>query len=316
MRKLITIGIALTLIASGAHGAKRATAAAEAGAALGINAALEAEGSNVRLAYAEFVTANGSDFAGGKLIFFKDTGNKQLGSHWVPGDPRRGGFIDIAYFVDTVDGVANKLSTDPIDADTTTAAIDRGMDEWQGIGCSSLPITNLGAINEDLGFVQFLSGTGGGLPFPLFDITHGGWLPGEFFEAVRPGGASGILGITFTFDFIDPSTGELTDIDRNGKADTAFREIYMNDSFAWEIGNQKGGSAYDIEAVMFHEQGHSLSQAHFGEISLNRRGKVIVSPAGGRNVMLAAIGPNEAWQGFHGTDAGGHCSIWSSWPRN
>lgn len=88
----------------------------------------------------------------------------------------------------------------------------------------------------------------------------------------------------------------------------------MNNAFRWEIGNDQGRGVFDIEAVMFHEQGHALSQGHFGEISVNPQGKLIISPKQGDNVMLAAISSNGQWEGFHGTDEGGHCSIWGTWP--
>ena len=65
---------------------------------------------------------------------------------------------------------------------------------------------------------------------------------------------------------------------------------------------------------MNHEQGHALSQGHFGSISLMPSGKVVWTPKNGDNVMLAAIGSNQLFEGFQGTDIGGHCSIWATWP--
>jgi hypothetical protein len=286
---------------------------------IGVNAQLEATGSNMRLAYAEFSVAREGGYDTMKTIFFKDTGNKQLSSHWVPGDPRPfgGPTTDMVYVTDTADGLANCGGGCMIDSATTTAQIVEGMAAWDAIRCASLPIVDGGAFGLDLGLVEALVGGFGSSGLTLEGgITHGGWLPGEFFEIIggpEPGGATSILGVTFTFIWTDDA-GNATDINSDGKTDTALREIYMNNNFAWEVGNAMGTGVYDIVAVMNHEQGHALSQGHFGEISLNPQGKLIISPKKGDNVMLAAIGSNQLFEGFHGTDKGGHCSIWATWP--
>lgn len=276
--------------------------------AFALNADLEALDAPVRLAKIEFLLSEGSQFMGGKTTFFKDVGNRNLPYHWVKGDERRGGFSDIAYLTDLIDGFANDGNGGFVDPAVTTAVIEQGMANWDGIPCATLPITNLGAIPLDLGLTQFLVGMGG-FPGWFADITHAGWLPPEFFEIIGgPGGGAGILGATLTYTWSGP-----TDINNDGKADTALAEIYMNNNFAWEVGNAQGSGYYDIQETMFHEQGHSLSQGHFGEISLNNQGKLIISPKRGTNLMLAAGGSNSEWQGFHGTDTGGHCSIWGDW---
>ena len=84
--------------------------------------------------------------------------------------------------------------------------------------------------------------------------------------------------------------------------------------FLWEIGNDKGRGFFDVKAVMNHEQGHALSQAHFGSISYVASCKVIWTPKDGDNVMLAAISSNTLFEGFQGTDIGGPRSSWSTWP--
>jgi hypothetical protein len=195
------------------------------------------------------------------------------------------------------------------------------MDAWNAISCSSLPIVDGGAYELDLGLVEFLIGDDIGIDFGSSGltleggITHGGWLPFEFFEALQPGGGSGILGVTFTFIWLDDD-GNPADINADGKADTALREIYMNNEFAWEVGNAAGTGVFDIVAVMNHEQGHALSQGHFGSIISNGAGKLVWTPKNGDNVMLAAISSNQLFEGFQGTDIGGHCSIWATWPLN
>ena len=312
MKRLLTSVAGIAMLATGAQSAM----AAEIYGDIGVNAQLEARGENIRLSHAEFVVSTAGGYDTMKIVFFKNTGNKQLGHHWVPNDPRGGtGTTDILYVTDTVDGVANCGDGCSIDSVTTTAAIDAGMASWNAIECSSLPITNIGALPLDLGLVQLLVGFGGADGFLVGGITHGGWLPKEFFEVIGgPGGGDGILGVTFTFIWVDDDTGLPTDINRDGKADAALREIYMNNNFKWEIGNGMGTGWFDIEAVMNHEQGHALSQGHFGSISLMPSGKVVWTPKDGDNVMLAAISSNQLFEGFQGSDIGGHCSIWSSYP--
>jgi hypothetical protein len=211
----------------------------------------------------------------------------------VPGDPRRGGGAGITYLVDQTEGAIDGLTTAQ-----TTAAIDRAMATWDGENCSTIPIVAEANIpGLDLGVVEFLNGLGG-IPVFLADITHAGWLPG----GILPGG---VIGVTFTFIFI--SGGVPTDVDNNGKADVAFREILYNNAFAWAINGN-----IDVETVALHESGHGLSQAHFGTLfQTTSNGKFHFAP---RAVMNA--GYTGVQQNLRGTDNGGHCSIWASWPNN
>src|SRR5215510_11068341 len=112
---------------------------------------------------------------------------KQLGAHFVPGDPRRGGRANITYLVDQAEGAIDGLTVGQ-----TTAAIDRAMATWNGVNCSTIPITKLPDIpGLDIGLVETLLGQTGG-PFMLADITHAGWLPAN----VLP---PNVIGVTFTF---------------------------------------------------------------------------------------------------------------------
>ena len=270
---------------------KQASGVAESGVAefLGdlaadANARLAAEGLNVRTDRAFYYTASGQ---AGQTVFFDDR-TKQLALHFVPGDPRRvgGANTDIAYMVDQVD--ASNLSIA-----TTTAAINRAMGTWNGENCSTIPITTLANPAFDLGFVQGA--------FPAFflgaDITHAGWV----------GLPPGVLGVAFPFIFV--SGPNPTDIDNNGKLDTAFWEIFYNVSFAWA---DDGVTNFDVQTVATHEAGHGLDQGHFGKLfRTDKNGKFHFAP---RAVMNAGYtGPQRT---LAGTDNGGHCSIWGSWPNN
>lgn len=264
-----------------------------------VNSALAAEGhDNMELAVVEWITA-GDEV--GQTIFFNNRGNKQLGHHWVPNDPRNGNGTVLPWAIDGVD-----VSGDVPPGDQF-AAITASMQTWQNQDCSFIPLVDNGLIPFDYGFVQFSVGFGGTNGFFPF-LTHAGFLPGAFFDAIGgPGGSTSILGATFTFIWTDVSGGP-TDIDNNGKADTALREIYYNDAFPWGDGT----SSFDIETVSLHEVGHGLSQGHFGRLArTDKNGKFHFAP---RAVMNA--GYTGVQRSVTETDNGGHCSIWGSWPNN
>jgi hypothetical protein len=265
-----------------------------------VNQQLAAQGANVRATMAEYVTTtNGPEF--GRTIFASDRGNKQLDAHWVPGDDRRFGTTEISWINDTSEGAANGGLT----AADTQAAIERAMQTWQDQVCSTMPLYYAGSVDFDLGYVQWLLGFGG-VPGWAADLTHAGWLPPLFFDLIAPDGSTYILGVTFTFVWVDDVTGEYTDINNDGKDDVAFREIYYNNAFPWAIDGH-----YDVETIALHEAGHGLSQAHFGDIFRTPNGKKVqFAPYA---VMNAAY--SRVQHTLKGTDKGGHCSIWGNWPN-
>jgi hypothetical protein len=292
---------AITLITSSSTARTRATTSPQqttAGAiqAMGeiMNVKLAAGYSGLSLGNIDYLTSGDDENDVGQTVFFNDR-VKQLGAHFVPGDPRRGGRTNITYLVDQVEG-----PNDGLTVAQTTAAIDRAMATWNGVNCSTIPITKLPDIpGLDIGLVESLLGQTGG-PFFLADITHAGWLPAN----VLP---PNVIGVTFTFIFIDPATGAPTDIDNNGKADVAFREILYNDRFVWRINGN-----IDVETVALHESGHGLSEGHFGKaFGTDANGKIHFAPLAVMNAAYSGV-----QQDLKGTDNGGHCSIWGSWPNN
>jgi hypothetical protein len=261
-----------------------------------VNAQLAGRVANFRVDRAEYLTTADSNEIG-QTVFFNDR-TKQLDAHFVPFDPRRGGGANITYRVDQTEGAVDGLTVAQ-----TTAAIDRAMKTWDGVNCSTIPITKLPDLpGFDLGIIEALLF---GQPVGLVntaDIVHAGWIPG----GVLP---PNVLAITFTLVFIDPTTGQPTDIDNNGKADVAFREILYNDAFTWTV--DPNNSNIDIETVALHESGHGLSQGHFGKAFLTEaNGKIHFAP---RAVMNAAYSGIQL--DINGSDNGGHCSIWGSWPN-
>jgi hypothetical protein len=264
------------------------------------NQKLAAQRANVRVATAEYITA-GTGAQIGRIIYASNR-DKQLGADWVPGDPNRDGRTDITWINDTKDGDATGAPT----AADTQAAVERAMNTWEDVTCSTIPLSYLGSYYFDFGYVQYLLGYGGVRGWAA-DITHAGWLPVGFFNAIAPpDGGTYILGVTFTFIWVDDVTGDPTDIDGNGKQDVAFRETYYNNAFTWKI-----DGTFDVETIVLHETGHGLSQGHFGDIfRTTSNGKLHFAP---RAVMNAAY--SGVQQELTGTDIGGHCSIWASWPN-
>lgn len=240
--------------------------------------------------------ASGASAQLGRIVFFEDRGNKQLAGDFVPA-LALDGTTDISYYVD------NTRPSGDLPAAVTESAIDRAMATWNGLNCSELGITKVPSDNIATGFIAFLFGYGGSLDYRA-DVVHAGWLPREFFDLLDEDGGDFILGVTFTIIFTD-SEGNLVDTDNNGKYDVAWREIYYNDELSWQ-----DGDTFDVETIALHEAGHGLSQAHFGAAFVTgANNKLHFAP---RAVMNAAYSGVQT--DIKGSDKGGHCSNWSSWP--
>jgi hypothetical protein len=97
-----------------------------------------------------------------------------------------------------------------------------------------------------------------------------------------------------------------TDIDNNGRADVAFREIYYNLRFAWSEGPSRP-RGIDIDSVATHEAGHAFGLGHFGKVFLDNNGVLKFAP---RAVMNAVyVSP---FASLAGTDNASFCSIWAN----
>jgi hypothetical protein len=274
-------------------------AAQIAGMMNAMNAGFAAEGTPYRVALAEYLTDAGGQEAG-LTVLAKDVGNRRLSFDFVPHDPRRewsgpvgGGTDDITYAVDQTGDAVPVLGG--LGAAATDAAIDRAMASWDMLTCSELAITRNDDFGLDIGLVAFLDGLGGS-PFVFADVQHAGWRDIDF--------AGNVLGVTFTFGFTD-GAGNFTDIDGNGYADAAFREIYYDPTFPWA---DDGTSDVDVESVAVHEAGHGLSQGHFGQVALKNDGSLTASPRAVMNALYAA-----PFRQLAGNDVGGHCNNWASW---
>ncbi|TFG94749.1 MAG: hypothetical protein E4H13_14415 [Calditrichales bacterium] len=275
---------------------------AEPGLFIGeVNEKLAAANANVRILYSEWITDLNSEKVG-RTVYFKNVGNKKLTAHWVPGDPNRDGRTNITWLVDQVDGTPTGVTVED-----ANLAIDRAMTTWQNAATSSLPLEQIPDSGMDWGYVQNILEMGG-IGGWLADITHAGWLPRAYFDAIAPpDGGDYILGVTHTLIWTE--NGIPTDMDNNGKMDVAFREIYYNNNFSWGIDSNYPDM--DVESIVLHETGHGLSQAHFGTLFRSGNGKLHFSPQSVMNAGFIGIPGQE----LTGTDLAGHSSIWASWPN-
>jgi hypothetical protein len=237
----------------------------------------------------------------------------QVQTQFVKSDPRRRGFADISYLVDQSDGAAVAFANPTGNAVTTLTnavtepILDRAMAFWQNAPhCPGPAVTKIAdddSIDPDIidalvlrNFALF--GT------PRADITHAGWLPAAFFnELVPPNGAQFILGATLTLAFAE--AGKFTDVDNNGRLDTALSEIYYNRSIAWSEGASRPRGV-DIDSVATHEAGHAFGLGHFGKVFLDNKDRLKYAP---RAIMNAVyVSP---FTTLTGTDNASFCSIWA-----
>ncbi len=189
-----------------------------------INAGLAAAGAGYAVEMAEISLGPDASADQAQIVFAFDR-NLRLSSKWVPGDARRAADgANITQMFDQSFGLANgSINAEP--------AIDASFDTWANLQCSKLNIVKR---PDDGQFHTAVLGVGD--PFAA-DIYTLGFLPGFFFDAVLgPGASQNVLGVTFTFifgSFDDQGNFTPSDIDNNGRTDTALKEIWYNDNFPW-----------------------------------------------------------------------------------
>ena len=253
-----------------------------------INEQLATRGMNIAVEEIEFFTIGKGR---------PDTRIHQQPFRWVANDQWRvAQGDDITYLVDQSDGATASGLT----KEDTEGAIDRAMETWNTAKClKKVDLEKRTDSGADPDIFDYFFGYGGyGDPF-LADITHAGWLPKEFFDAVGgPGGGDHILGFSVTFIWVWGDTGEPTDINGDNYLDTALNEVYYNDNFQWGI-DISLPDGFDVETVALHESGHSLGIGHFGP-----------PPEAVMNPVYAGI-----QQSPFPVDHASMCTVWESWPK-
>lgn len=267
-----------------------------------INENLAARGIAIAIHKAEWIGDGSEHPASNKIIFANDR-TKRLNSQWVSGDER--GAVpegdNLSYTVFSPLATANGS----IPAESI---LDAGYASWLNqTTCSTLDLVKRSYAGV-LPSAILSSGGVAGDPF-IADISEIGFLPGSLFDAVLgPEASSSVLGVTFTSIWLDGPGGNPTDVNNDGYADVALKEIWYNDAFNWST---DGSDGIEILTVAKHEQGHALGFGHFGRLSFdNKTGKLQASP---RALMNAGyLGP---YPTIKGTDEASFCGIYGSWPN-
>jgi len=185
--------------------------------------------------------------------------------------------------------------------------------KWQNDGTCRTVKIDRNQYNPSTGNPSAILGIDGMEPstVPSADVSVVGFIPGEIFESVF--GSPDVLGVTFSFVFSDPVTGEPTKTTR-GKEDKAYAEVWFNDSFRWSKGATP--TSVDLESVILHEFGHSLNLGHFGILQqftqADGSSKLVYQPVNTMNAFY--IGELRNFLGQN--DKGNFCEAWGSWPWN
>ncbi len=260
------------------------------------------------LGYAEIITDPDSGEAGRIEYFRQDLGNGQLTHDFVYGDPRRasfnGGNAGITY------GVKTGFQSGDVNLTNQIGWLYDSIQIWNQQTCANLTLSE-NAVNAGTpGLVANYFATGVlNIGLVQADLTQVGFLG---VSPIFPPGTS-TLGVTYTLFWTD-ANGNLTDIDNNGKADVALREIYYNDQYEWADNGTEGVQpsgvrVFDLPTVAIHEVGHGFSAAHFGSIG-TKDGALVANP---RSIMNAIYGGT--LRDLAGRDVASICSNWAQWPR-
>ncbi|HWE42065.1 MAG TPA: hypothetical protein VG432_06155 [Gemmatimonadaceae bacterium] len=286
-----------------------------------LDAELEAAGSKLRVTRAELLV-DGNSWDGSSTVIIANNRSRGLSSEWVAGDPRRDGRVGVTWaFGSSHPGRPVTRNPDGSNLRLVSFAeldtqLEEGLAAWRNLSCSSAPITRVAIpMGTDPDYLDDYFRVRH--PSPNYaqpaDIVESGWQPSSFFTAIAGPSGNSIIGVTFTFHFVDDVTGQPTDIDNNGKWDEALAEIFYNTRFAW--GNSQANNVVDFFSIITHETGHAMGLAHFGKVFVTQQdaadGISIADIKYAPKAMMNAVyvtGRSE----IAGTDNSSFCQIWAS----
>ena len=284
-----------------------------------LDAELEAAGSNVRVTKAELLV-DGNTWDGSSTVIIANNRSRGLSSEWVAGDPRRDGRVGVTWAFGSshpslpVTRNPNGSGARYVSLAQLDTQLQEGIAAWRDVTCSSAPITRVSIpMGTDPDYLDdyFRVHRPSATYAQPADIVVSGWEPAAFFTAIAGPSGNSIIGVTFTFHFVD-AAGQATDIDSDGKYDEALAEIYYNTRFWW--GNQ-APNVVDFFSIITHETGHAMGLAHFGKVFVTQKdaadGIQIADIKYAPKAMMNAVyvtGRSE----IAGTDNSSFCQIWAS----
>lgn len=258
-----------------------------------MNERLEAEGSNMRVAVAELLLAPDAPVEVGTTVYANNR-TLQLSYIWVQGDERRDGREHLTYLVDESHSLGYTRTDYP--AKTYLGGyFDASFAPWTTLQCNNAELVRVADSGVDPSYFDYPPFNDGATVWGLADIVVAGWraLP------------SRVLGVTYTWTFIDGS-GKPTDVNGDGRRDTARTEIWYALGYYWTTNAVPG---IDLLSVAIHENGHAVGLGHFGQIfRTNANGQLHFAP---RAIMNAAY--VSRMQELQGTDEASYCENYASW---
>ncbi len=219
----------------------------------------DTESLTIMLSSNDGLRAQGMDYIVQQIDYFRRDGSRASarlyqGEHgWVPGDGRRGSTdASLSILFDSPRGAADDLA-----ASAVGNTVHRAARTWQGAPClEETPLAETAHPGGDVTVFDGVAGDG-----TIGDPFAGDVVVGGFHESLDALFGPDTIAFSVTFIFVD-GDGVPTDVDRDGRLDTAHNEIYLNPAVDWTL--DEAGAGVDLETTVLHELGHALGLGHFG----------------------------------------------------